>query len=46
MDTIYYGGPIITMENRDDCPEAVLVENGFIKKVGTRVRRWTQPEIV
>lgn len=35
MDTIYYGGPIITMENRDDCPEAVLVENGFIKKVGT-----------
>lgn len=35
MDTIYYGGPILTMENQSDKPEAVLVKNGMIKKVGT-----------
>lgn len=35
METVYYGGPIITMENRDDNPEAVLVDKGVIKRVGT-----------
>lgn len=35
MDTIYYGGPILTMENELDSPEAVLVSKGLIKKVGT-----------
>ena len=34
MKTLYYGGPILTMENREDKPEAVLVQNGVIKKVG------------
>ena len=32
MKTIYYGGSILTMENPADCPDAVLVENGIIKK--------------
>lgn len=35
MDTIYYGGSILTMEHADDCPEAVLVRKGIIEKVGT-----------
>lgn len=35
MDTIYYGGPILTMESEGDSPEAVLVSKGLIKKVGT-----------
>ena len=35
MDTLYYGGPILTMEGETDCPEAVLVEDGKIKKTGT-----------
>lgn len=35
MDMIYYGGSILTMENEKDCPEAVLVSRGLIKKVGT-----------
>ena len=35
MDTIYYGGPILTMENPSDHPEAVLVKSGIIKKTGT-----------
>ena len=35
MDTIYYGGPILTMESEIDSPEAVLVSKGIIKKVGT-----------
>lgn len=35
MDMIYYGGPILTMENETDSPEAVLVSKGIIKKVGT-----------
>lgn len=35
MEVIYYGGPILTMENRQDNPEAVLVEKGLIKKIGT-----------
>ena len=35
MDTIYYGGPILTMESENDSPEAVLVSKGIIKKVGT-----------
>lgn len=35
MDILYYGGPILTMEDEGDRPEAVLVENGKIKKTGT-----------
>ena len=35
MDTLYYGGPILTMEDEHDRPEAVLVSRGIIKKVGT-----------
>ncbi len=35
MKTIYYGGSIVTMEHPTDSPEAVLVENGMIKKVGS-----------
>lgn len=35
MEVIYYGGPILTMEHRNDVPEAVLVEKGIIKKTGT-----------
>jgi len=35
MKTIYYGGSILTMEQPDDYPEAVLVENGIIRKTGT-----------
>lgn len=34
METIYYGGTILTMEAEDDRPEALLVENGRIKAVG------------
>lgn len=35
MKTIYYGGSIVTMEDPKDSPEAVLVENGIIKKTGS-----------
>jgi len=35
MDTLYYGGSILTMEDEHDRPEAVLVSRGIIKKVGT-----------
>lgn len=35
MQTIYYGGPIITMEGVNDRPEAVLVDGDKIGKVGT-----------
>lgn len=35
MKTIYYGGSIVTMENQNDSPEAVLIENGIIKETGT-----------
>lgn len=35
MDTIYYGGPILTMESEGDYPEALLESKGIIKKVGT-----------
>lgn len=35
MQTLYHNGDIITMENESDHPEAVLVENGLIKAVGT-----------
>ena len=35
MDTLYYGGPILTMEDEQQYPEAVLVSKGIIKKVGT-----------
>ena len=34
MQTLYYNGDIITMENENDHPEAVLVENGKIAAVG------------
>lgn len=34
METIYYGGTVLTMEREDDRPEAVLVRNGLIAKVG------------
>jgi len=34
MKTIYYGGSIVTMENPSYNPEAILVENGMIRKVG------------
>lgn len=36
MRTVYFGGNIITMESENDRPGAVLVEDGIIKKVGTR----------
>ena len=32
---IFFNGNIITMENKGDSPEAILVENGIIKEVGT-----------
>lgn len=35
METIYYGGPILTMEKQSDHPEAILVKKGMIKKTGT-----------
>lgn len=35
MKTIYYGGSILTMENPEDHPDAVLIENGIIKKTGS-----------
>lgn len=35
MKTIYYGGPIITMERETDSPEAVLVADGWIEAVGS-----------
>lgn len=35
MAEIYYGGSIVTMENEYDAPEAVLVEKGIIRKVGS-----------
>lgn len=35
MEIIYFGGQIITMEDPGDFPEAVLVKNGIIAKVGT-----------
>ena len=35
MKTIYYGGSILTMEDKMDNPEAVLVEKGIITKVGS-----------
>lgn len=34
MKQLYYGGDIITMENEEDVAEAVLIEDGVIKKVG------------
>lgn len=35
MQTLFFGGSIITMEKENESPEAVLVENGKIKNVGT-----------
>ena len=35
MEIIYHGGSIITMEDPKERPEAVLVKNGIIAKVGT-----------
>ena len=32
---IFFNGDIITMENREDKPEAILVENGIIKRLGS-----------
>ncbi|WP_462417876.1 amidohydrolase [Kytococcus sp. Marseille-QA3725] len=34
METLYHSGRIITMVDRDDAPEAVLVRNGRIAAVG------------
>ena len=38
MKTLYYGGPIRTMES-GGLAEALLVENGVIAAVGTREAR-------
>lgn len=35
MQKLYYGGDIITMTGENDSAEAVLVENGVIKKQGS-----------
>lgn len=35
MQTLFFGGSIISMEKENENPEAVLVENGKIKNVGT-----------
>lgn len=35
MEQFYYNGDIITMEDQNDHPEAVLVRNGVIAAVGT-----------
>ncbi|MBP0962928.1 MAG: amidohydrolase family protein, partial [Oscillospiraceae bacterium] len=35
MAEIFYGGSVVTMENEYDAPEAVLVEKGVIRKVGS-----------
>ena len=35
MDVIYYGGRILTMEEEQLFPEAVLVKKGLIQKVGS-----------
>ena len=35
MDQLYFNGDIITMENEEDAPEAVLVSDGIIKAVGS-----------
>lgn len=35
METIYYGGSILTMEHEQDRPEAILISKGIIKAVGT-----------
>ena len=35
MEQLFYNGDIITMENKEDKPEAVLVRNGIIAAVGT-----------
>lgn len=35
MQILFFGGPIITMEEEKDHPEAVLIEDGKIKKVGS-----------
>ncbi len=34
MEQLFYNGDIITMENKDDHPEAVLVRNGVIATIG------------
>ena len=34
MEVLYYNGDIITMEHREDQPEAVLVRDGEIAAVG------------
>lgn len=34
MQTLYFGGDIVTMEGENHTVEALLVENGKIKKTG------------
>lgn len=34
MEQLFYNGDIVTMENKDDHPEAVLVRNGVIASIG------------
>ena len=38
MNTIYYGGPILTMKDPADRPEAVLVKDGIIAAVGSKAQ--------
>lgn len=35
METIYFGGDIVTMKSKKDTAEAVLTSNGIVKAVGT-----------
>ncbi len=44
MQKLYYGGDVITMVNETDAPEAVLVENGKIKYVGSFTNATKQAE--
>lgn len=37
MKKLYFGGDIITMENENDVVEAVLIEDGLIKKAGSLI---------
>ena len=46
VEQLFYNGDIITMENFDDAPEAVLVRDGNIIAVGTLkdLKALTTPE--
>lgn len=35
VESIYYNGDIITMKNKGDMAEAVLIDDGIIKAVGS-----------